>query len=273
MMSDSPDEAKTQEPNWCSSNVDVGLDVNIVQELLKQMASNPVSLFQSPAVRQSIAMHRLETLDDTKVKALEDNPPAAIRDALQYNIDTMKTGVALNRPDLLINPLSSIDLIRFRIGDLKVLTVGPRSESEIFSLLAAGFSPNRIRGLDLFSYSEFVDVGDMHDMPYPDNTFDVVILGWVLAYSKDNAQVAREVRRVSSPGAFVAVGCQYLPYSREVLKEHDGDAFMDPTRFYNLNDILSLWSGEISYVPFQHDIHPAMKDNVGDIMTIFQFDG
>jgi len=272
-MSDTKLDPKKQEPNWCSTTVDIGLDVQTAQNALNHLAANPRLLFESASVRQIIAMDRLQTIDDTKVKTLDENPPDAIRDALQYNIDTMKTGAALSRPDLLINPLTSIDLIRHRIGDLKVLTVGPRSESEIFSLLAAGFSPNRIRGLDLFSYSDFVDVGDMHDMPYPDNTFDVVILGWVLAYSTDNARVAREVRRVSAPGAFVAVGCQYLPYSSEVLKEHDGDDFMDPTRFWQLSDILSLWEGEISYVPFQHDIHPAMKGNVGDIMTIFQFDG
>ncbi len=36
-----------------------------------------------------------------------------------------------------------------------------------------------IRGLDLFSCSPRIDVGDMHDMRYADNSFDVIFLGWV----------------------------------------------------------------------------------------------
>ncbi|MHC8510446.1 MAG: class I SAM-dependent methyltransferase [Rhodospirillales bacterium] len=223
------------------------------------------------AVREMAARARIRNLDETQVRSLDGNPPDAIKNALNYNFETLKQEAAFSRPQMLVNPLMSIDLIRMRIESLKVLTVGPRSESEIFSLLAAGFSPSRIRGLDLFSYSDFVDVGDMHDMPYPDGTFDVIILGWVLAYSTDNPKVAAEVRRVAAPGAFVAAGCQYVPYDREEMRRMDGDAFMDPTRFYELNDILKLWDGEIGRVLFSHGIHPAMRKHPGDIMTVFQF--
>ena len=42
-------------------------------------------------------------------------------------------------------------------------------------LTSAGFDPANIRGLDLISYSSMVDVGDMHDLPYEDDSFDIVI--------------------------------------------------------------------------------------------------
>src|SRR5262249_51409300 len=87
--------------------------------------------------------------------------------------------------------------------------IGPRSEIEIFALLAAGFHSDRIRALDLFSCSPYVEVGDMHAMPYGDNSFDVVFLGWVLAYSQDPARAAREITRVCRNGAIVIASADY----------------------------------------------------------------
>ncbi|MHC8510160.1 MAG: methyltransferase domain-containing protein [Rhodospirillales bacterium] len=264
--------AKDREPPW-AAGFKLSLEMDFVQSLLQQLLRNPAQLFQISEVCESAARRKLENLNEDEVRFFGDDPPDAIDTTGTYNFEELKKATAFTRPKLLINPLMSIDLVRMRAGNLKVLTVGPRSESEIFMLLAAGFSPKRIRGLDLFSYSEFVDVGDMHDMPYPDGTFDVVILGWVLAYSKNLEKVAAEVRRVTAPGAFVAAGCLYFPYTREQLMELDGDSFSDPTRFYTTNDILALWRDQIAYVPFRHDIHPAMSGRLGDIMTIFQFAG
>ena len=57
------------------------------------------------------------------------------------------------------------------------------------------------------SYSDFIDVGDMHAMPYEDNSFDIVMLGWVLGYSSDPRTVASEAMRVCRPGGYIAVSC------------------------------------------------------------------
>jgi len=61
------------------------------------------------------------------------------------------------------------------IGGLDALSIGrvPRSR---FRNDGGGFHPDRIKAVDLFSYSPYVELGDMHRLPYPDNSFDVVFL-------------------------------------------------------------------------------------------------
>lgn len=244
-----------------------------LQLINRQMMRNPATFFEVAEVRNMIAAARIQNLKPENVRVHPKHPPDGIKKVIEYNLQMLKSCVALDRPSKLINPLLSIDLISLRRSQVKLLTVGPRTEAEIFTLLAAGFSPENIHGLDLFSYSDFIDVGDMHEMPYPDRDFDVIILGWVLAYSKDNPKVAREVMRVAKPGAFVAVGCQYVPHTNEQLKEIEGDDHMDPTRFWSADDILKLFEGHIDRVIFRHDIHPAAKEQSGDIIVIFQLEG
>lgn len=241
-----------------------------VQMITRHMMRKPTTFFEVAEVRNMIAAARIRDLNPEDVRVHPSRPRDGIKDVIEYNLGMLQSTEVLARPSKLVDPLMSIDLVGLRRAYLKVLTVGPRTEAEIFALLAAGFSPANVRGLDLFSYSEFVDVGDMHEMPYADRAFDVIILGWVLAYSKDNPRVAREVLRVATPGAFVAVGCQYLPWSRDQMKEMEGDTFMDPTRFYTTEDILRLFEGHVDSVIFRHDIHPAMRGHSGDLLVIFQ---
>ncbi|MGQ0847087.1 MAG: class I SAM-dependent methyltransferase [Sporichthyaceae bacterium] len=51
---------------------------------------------------------------------------------------------------------------------------------------------------------EFV-VGDVHDLPFPDDSFDVVHAHQVLHHVADPVQALREMRRVAKPGGLVAV--------------------------------------------------------------------
>ncbi len=47
------------------------------------------------------------------------------------------------------------------------------------------------------------DVGDMHRLPYPDASFDQVLLLHVLTYSREPAQALREAARVLRPGGLL----------------------------------------------------------------------
>src|SRR5262249_10188794 len=58
------------------------------------------------------------------------------------------------RIDLLIKPLSVMESLN---ESAKVLIVGPRDEHDLFTLIGHGFSKDRIRGLDLISYSPMID--------------------------------------------------------------------------------------------------------------------
>jgi ubiquinone/menaquinone biosynthesis C-methylase UbiE len=84
-----------------------------------------------------------------------------------------------------------------------VLSIGPKNEGEILLFRAHGF--RHVTGADLFSYSPFIKTMDMHHMTFPDNSFDIVNSGWVVRYSYDIAQCAREMVRVAAPGSLMSI--------------------------------------------------------------------
>jgi len=53
----------------------------------------------------------------------------------------------------LLNPLSSLEPVYSFAAQLSVLSIGPRTEMEIFHLMGIGFSFKNIRAVDLISSS------------------------------------------------------------------------------------------------------------------------
>lgn len=110
-----------------------------------------------------------------------------------------------------------------------VLSIGPRNEGEIFLLKAHGFK--NVRAIDLLSYSPLIRIMDMHKMEFPDNSFDVILAGWVVAYSHDLEKCAKEMVRVARPGATFALSYSdnppgFLPSSgRGTVLASNGDLF------------------------------------------------
>lgn len=194
----------------------------------------------------------------------------------QANLVTMQSGdstiehnlkglhdISCARSLRIIKPLSVIELFRplrempLRGGELndldypcnaKVLTIGPRTEGEIFCLIAYGFEPKNIRGLDLISYSPFIDVGDMHQMPYPDNSFDIVICSCVLVYSKNPQKASEEIIRVCKPGGLICISQDTVPDS--------GDGHIEALGKQTLlcEDYLTLFKKNVRRVFFQHEL-------------------
>jgi SAM-dependent methyltransferase len=87
--------------------------------------------------------------------------------------------------------------------DYKVLIIGPRTEDDIFHAFGLGFI--NCRGLDLFSYSPFVETGSVCAIPFPENSLDSIILGWVLPYLDDIRQALKEINRVVRPNGIVGI--------------------------------------------------------------------
>jgi SAM-dependent methyltransferase len=92
-----------------------------------------------------------------------------------------------------------------------LLVIGPRYEPELLMARGLGWRPEGIRGLDTYSYSPLIDVGDMHAMPYDDERFSGVICSWTLSYSSDPAVACKEMTRVLRPGGYVVVSMQKVP--------------------------------------------------------------
>ncbi|WP_395054825.1 class I SAM-dependent methyltransferase [Polaromonas sp.] len=126
------------------------------------------------------------------------------------------------RSHILIRPLLSIGWVKRNIESLRVLSIGPRVEGEIYNLMGYGFKRKNIFAIDLFSYSPLIDVGDMHSMQYENNSFDVVICGWVLGYSDNRELAAAEILRITKPGGIVAVGNAYVEFDSKIVSANVG---------------------------------------------------
>jgi SAM-dependent methyltransferase len=174
--------------------------------------------------------------------------------------------LAVVRSEMLLRPLSVIESIP---RNARVLAVGPRTEGELLNLLAHGFKKANVRGLDLISYSPWIDLGDLHDMPYDDNSWDVIVLGWILAYSDNWEKAAQEVIRVARPGAVVAIGAEYNPLSNEEIVATYGYRVGNRERLTSVDQILGLFGDSVDAVYFKHDIVHDRRNELGGVATVF----
>lgn len=112
-----------------------------------------------------------------------------------------------DRSSLLINPIMSCRFINKK--NVKILSVGPRTEGEIYNLISKGFSLKNITAIDLQTYSPLIKLGDIHNLELPDDYFDIVICGWTIAYSYNKAKAASELIRVAKNNSLLSISGTY----------------------------------------------------------------
>lgn len=174
--------------------------------------------------------------------------------------------LAVVRSNVIVRPLSTIECLD---SDSRVLSIGPRTEGELFNIAAHGFDMRRIRGIDLISYSPLVDLGDMHQLPYEDNSWDAVVCGWVFAYSENKKQAASEVVRVCRPGGVIGVGVEYNPLDAESIERTIGYVPGASDRITSVNQLLDLFNGNVDKIYYSHEPVSSKRDQIGSIVTIF----
>ncbi len=199
---------------------------------------------------------RLRTLDGRR---------AVASSTVFHNLRGLRD-LAVNRSLFLIRPLSVLESLPV---DADVLVVGPRTEGEILALIGHGFERSHIRALDLITYSPWVELGDLHEMPFPDDSFDVVILGWVLAYSDDRARAAAEVLRVLRPGGVVAIGVEWNAKTDEEIVAEAGYLPGSDTRIGTCAEILALFEPSVGDVLLSEDAPTTAARNVAALRVIF----
>jgi hypothetical protein len=96
------------------------------------------------------------------------------------------------------------------VNKKSLLCIGPRFTTELYVAESFGFAKNGIKGIDTFSYSKRIDVGDMHKMPFPKIFFHNVLSGWTISYSSNPQLVASEMMRVLRPGGFLMLAVQFV---------------------------------------------------------------
>jgi SAM-dependent methyltransferase len=107
-----------------------------------------------------------------------------------------------------------------RVTD-RILCLGPRNTVELDLFRTHGFI--NVAALDLWSDSSRIEVGDMHGLPYADQSVRLVFASHVFEHAYHFETVAAEVTRVLYPGGYVfaAVPINFVP------SEHDRYDFQD----------------------------------------------
>ena len=186
--------------------------------------------------------------------------------ASDYSYKRIFIGRPSDRILKLIMPMSVIDRLT---PESKILAIGCRFETDLLYLIGHGFHPKNIRGLDMVSYSPWIDCGNMHAMPYSDNAWDGVLIGWTLAYSDDEPAAAREILRVVRSGGIIAVSVSWYPVATlRDLKERKAMAVEKvEERNQTVESILNLFAPHVDRVYFSHD--PSIQTKQGACLTIF----
>ena len=156
--------------------------------------------------------------------------------------------------ELLIYPLKAIDFINF--SEFKILSIGPRVESELMTIRSMGFKWKNIKAIDLHTYSNLIELGDMHDIKYENNFFDIVVSGWTLRYSTDVNKAMSEMLRITKPGGIISIGFSYIPAGIENSNDK-ADKTTDNT-IYKTDQIKKFYKNDIKNVYFEFD---AFTDN------------
>jgi len=89
----------------------------------------------------------------------------------------------------------------------------------------------------------------MHAMPYEDDSFDLVIAGWVLVYSSDPDQACREMLRVVRDGGIIAIGA-----TRVAGEKRDKISLGRTDKHYPVaDDLLSVFGSAVDNVYVKHN--------------------
>lgn len=178
------------------------------------------------------------------IRILQGIGTAVGEKTVEHNMGALNSRAAYgmgNRMALLLYPLAA--LVR-DIKQPKVLIVGPRTEDDIFWARSLGMLGTR--GLDLFSYSPLIDIGDMHSTDYETAQFDAVILGWVVSYSSDPELLVKECNRILKPGGYLGFGIESNPDLRVT-------GIVKPPRANPLNSAQDIAKLTTAHIVFIHD--------------------
>ena len=238
------------------------------QAMVEIIWKNPLDLLLSESCRKYLAADRWHK-SDQHIEVHGQTDKGVMPGTVAHNRrETEQRLFSSSRRTLrLINPLSALEPIYSNAPKLKVLSVGPRTEMEIFHLMAVGFQLKNIAALDLLSSSPLIDVGDMHHMPYDDQSFQVVISSWVIAYSSNPQRAVEEMVRVCADGGIIAIGQTYEPsLGTGVVASTPGATTITGSNYKSVEELKALVGHKLDYVYFQQGID--REDRPGPVMLI-----
>ena len=240
-----------------------------LRTMLKIISRNPADLLLSEKCRQFLCADRWEAAGK-HLEIFSDGGQGVMPGTVAHNrreLETIGFG-STRRTQRLLNPLSGLDPVYGNAGNLKVLSIGPRTEMELLHLVGLGFQLNNITAVDLISSSPLIDLGDMHALPYPDRSFNVVISSWVLNYSNRPQLAVDEMVRVCANQGLIAIGLTYDPtYGGNYINETPAEATaIIGSMHRSVDDLARLIGPKLDRICFQQD--PVADQVKGPVMLI-----
>jgi SAM-dependent methyltransferase len=233
----------------------ISINENQLQEMLTLLKGNITDLFLSEACRRSFAMSRWAK-HGKQIRIFDDSSTGVMPGTVAHNRREIEHDAfgASRRTQRLIGPLSGLEPVYSFSDRLRALSIGPRTEMELLHLVGIGFRTENIRAVDLIASSPLMDLGDMHNLPYGDREFDVVISGWVLTYSKTPERAVREMVRVCKSGGLIAIGVSACPeYPAGYIADPKDEAEIVGSMFTRASDFTKIIGSNLECVHFQQD--------------------
>ena len=187
-------------------------------------------------------------LVENKNKKIKKHPRAKYFLGISLDLSGLKSS-------WIINALDAIPEINKFKKKMKVLIIGPRNESEVFNFRGNGYYKKNISAIDLMTYSPLIELGDMHNLNFSDNTFDIVYAGWVLAYSENKIKAINELVRVVKNDKFIAIGWSVSNITNEEIEKNRGYMIGSKNRVQNSDDILILFKDYDIKVVFESPVN------------------
>lgn len=219
---------------------------------LKLLINNAHAIFANDELRFILCKNRYKT---RQIK-IYNKIKYSLKNTLSHNLtafENLKIDFEMQRSKRLIFAMLADESLNCKS---KILIVGPRSENELIFLKALGFK--NIFGLDLISYSDLITLGDMHKIPFRKNTFDSVVCGWTLSYSKNPQLAIQEFSRILKPNGCIAIGVEHSSSNKKNIYNRDARLINVSEslkrRINSKKDILGLFpKGKIKYVNYVYD--------------------
>jgi SAM-dependent methyltransferase len=174
-----------------------------------------------------------------------------VRDQLE---ETLRKKLLKGELHFDVIPLIDMLAEKYDLVGKEVLCVGCRNYDEIRYFRKKGAS--KAIGIDLFSDDSDIVIMDMHDLKYPDNSFDVVYSRHSFEHAYDKRKVAQQFIRVLRDRGVVVV---------EVPGKYKGGG--DYNRFEGLEDVLDAFEPHVGV--FLRKEYSRKEENV-DKMDIIR---
>lgn len=151
---------------------------------------------------------------------------------------TKKKAPVQERTKWLVNKLAHLSQLQGK----KVLCVGCRNSAELEYFQSKGV--HDVVGIDLYSEDPRIQVMDMHQMMFPNNSFDVVYSAHSLEHAYDINQVVTEFVRVAKEDGLIVIEMPVHYHKTETADLIDIESLAKLHKLFEPNIGEILWTDE-----------------------------